>query len=291
VRNDGAIIWGRLTASLVRDPSGTPAYAIGMVEDITDWVRLRGRREALLRLPHHLAVETGPERVMQTLLEGAVELTGGNFGLVARWDDARQVLHPVWNTLPLPGAPVEVRLGEGAGGQAAARRASVTINDYRDAPAAVPQAVDAGLHAAMAAPLLHEARLLGVVTVASSAPGKQFAPEDASLLELMAGLASAVLVGMERSRLEGALLAARTAQHELSNQLGAVLGYAELLSEDPRLSDELRTLAQEIRVAAAESASTVQQLGRVTRLEEVHQGGPGTVLDLPRSTDSIRSPQ
>ncbi len=35
VRLDGAITWGRLTTSLVRDAHGAPQYAIGMVEDIT----------------------------------------------------------------------------------------------------------------------------------------------------------------------------------------------------------------------------------------------------------------
>jgi PAS domain S-box-containing protein len=284
VRKDGAVIWGRLTVSLVRDAAGTPRYAIGMVEDITERVRMCTRRDALLRLARHLAVETAPDRVMQKLLGEAVALTGGSFGLVASWDEPRQVLHPVWNTLPIPDEPVDLRLGEGAGGQAAARREPVVINDYQAAAVAVALARRAGVRAMVAAPLLHGARLLGVVTVASTAPGKRFAPEDAGLLEVLAGLASAVLVGIERSRLEGALLAARTAQHALNNQLSAVVGYADLLTEDPRLLEELRLLAQEILVGAQDAAQTVQRLGQITRLEEVDRGGPGPVLDLARST-------
>ncbi len=35
LRPDGTTAWGRLTTSLVRDITGTPQYAIGMVEDIT----------------------------------------------------------------------------------------------------------------------------------------------------------------------------------------------------------------------------------------------------------------
>jgi PAS domain S-box-containing protein len=35
-RKDGELIWGQLTVSLIRDQSGDPAYAIGMVTDVTD---------------------------------------------------------------------------------------------------------------------------------------------------------------------------------------------------------------------------------------------------------------
>jgi signal transduction histidine kinase len=156
---------------------------------------------------------------------------------------------------------------------------------------AVPVAREAGLRALVAAPLLQEARLLGVVAVASTSPGKRFQPEDASLLELLAGVASAVLDGMERLRLEGALLAARTAQHALNNQLGAVVGYADLLADDPRLPEDLHSLAREILAGAQEAARTVQQLGQITRLEEIDQGGPGPVLDLARSTEPISTPE
>src|SRR5919199_2950759 len=139
--------------------------------DITEQVRQRARREALLRVARCFALETGPERLMRALLVEAVELTGGSFGLVARWDEARQVLDPVWNTLPMSQAPVALRLGEGAGGVAAQRRKAVIINAYADAALAVPAARQAGLRAVIAAPLLEEGRLLGVVTVASTSPG------------------------------------------------------------------------------------------------------------------------
>lgn len=35
VRKDGQVVWGRLTASLVRSPEGKPQFGIGMVEDIS----------------------------------------------------------------------------------------------------------------------------------------------------------------------------------------------------------------------------------------------------------------
>jgi PAS domain S-box-containing protein len=253
--------------------------------DITDQVRQRARREALLHVARCFAEEGGPEPLMRTLLAEAVELTGGSSGLVARWDESRQVLSPVWSTLPLSGEPVELRLGEGAGGQAAALREPVIVNDYANSPAALPEVLRAGSRAIVSAPLLHNARLLGVVTVVGEEPGTRFAPEDAVLLEMLASLAAAALVGLERSRLEGVLLAARTAQHALNNQLALTVGYADVLAADPRLPPDLREVANEALSGAQAAAGTVQQLQRITHLDQIDQAGPGPVLDISRSAE------
>ena len=154
---------------------------------------------------------------------------------------------------------------------------------------AVPPALQAGLRAVVAAPLLQEARLLGVVTVATDVPGKQFEQEDATLLELLASLAAAALVGLERSRLEGVLLAARTAQHALNNQLALTVGYTDVLAADLRLPSDLREVAREALSGAQAAAATLQQLQRITRLEEIDQAGPGPVLDLARSVQRASS--
>jgi len=89
----------------------------------------------------------------------------------------------------------------------------------------------------------------------------------------------------ERARLEGALLAARTAQHGLSNQLALTVGIASLFAEDPRLDADLRDLARQALEGAEGAAGIVERLQRISRLEEVDEGGPGPVLDLGRSVD------
>jgi len=40
VREDGAVVWGHVTASLLEDPEGRPTCAVAMVQDITDRKRL-----------------------------------------------------------------------------------------------------------------------------------------------------------------------------------------------------------------------------------------------------------
>jgi GAF domain-containing protein len=222
---------------------------------------------------------------MRALLAEAVALTGASFGLVARWNEPRRVLTPVCDTLPLPSEPVELQLGQGAGGIAAERRQPIIMNDYQASGSAVPNAQQAGLCAAVAAPLLQEARLLGVVMVASNVPGARFEAEDGTLLEMLAGLAAAELVGMERSRLEGVLLAARTAQHALNNQLALTVGYADVLAADERLPADLVELARAALSGAQAAAATLHELQRIIHVEEIDQAGPGPVLDLARSRE------
>jgi PAS domain S-box-containing protein len=45
VRKDGSIVWGNLTASLGREPSGEPGYIIHVIEDITERKRVEKERE------------------------------------------------------------------------------------------------------------------------------------------------------------------------------------------------------------------------------------------------------
>jgi PAS domain S-box-containing protein len=48
VRKDRRIVWGRITATLVRDTKGNPQYGLGLVEDITERKASEQERERLL---------------------------------------------------------------------------------------------------------------------------------------------------------------------------------------------------------------------------------------------------
>jgi hypothetical protein len=62
------------------------------------------------------------------------------------------------------------------------------------------------------------------------------------------------------------------------------IGYADLLVQDPRLPADLRDYAAEILTSAQDAVQTVDQLRRVTRLEEANAGSPdGGVINLERS--------
>ena len=193
--------------------------------------RLHRRREALLRQARRFAAETDPQRLLNDLVRDAIDLVGGSAGLVTRWDEGEQALVPVGtNEQRLTSA--RLRLGQGASGRAADKRAPVLVSKS-SGNRAEPLLALANLRSAVAVPLLHEARLVGTLAVGSDDPNKTFTQQDTELIEMLASTAAAAIVALEHARLDGVLLAARTAQHELNNQLAVARGYAEMLVGRP----------------------------------------------------------
>src|SRR5207237_238780 len=111
-----------------------------------------------------------------------------------------------------------------------------------------------------------------------------FAQDDAELLELLASTAAAALVALEHARLDGVLLAARTAQHELNNQLAVARGYAEMLVGSPELPEHLHEMASEVMNAADDAADIVRQLRNISRIREQRWSDPAdSTINLARS--------
>ena len=92
----------------------------------------------------------------------------------------------------------------------------------------------------------------------------------------------------EQARLNGALLVARTAAHEINNALSPVAGYADLPTLHPAVQDYpvLSSYARLISDAAHDTAVKVLQLQSIVRLEETAAlFGPDTpLLDLAASS-------
>jgi CheY-like chemotaxis protein len=248
---------------------------------------LHRRREALLRQARRFAAEDDPKRLLEGLLEEAVHLVGGDVGVVSRWDDTHQILAPLAGTL---GSPPEctATLDDIVGGRAARERAPVLLDVYGlQGTGRVSQAHRSEkrrLHAAAAVPLLHEGRLIGALAVGSFQPRSGFRREHAELLEVLASTAAAALAALERARLDGVLLAARTAQHELNNQLAVARGYAELLVGSPELPTHLADIAEEVMRAADDATRIIRQLRAVSRIRETRWSDPSdTTINLADS--------
>jgi CheY-like chemotaxis protein len=241
---------------------------------------LHRRREALLRQARRFAAETDAQRLLDDLLREAVELVGGTAGIVTRWDEERRVLLPVGGSV---GGPSQLRLGEGASGRAAEQRAPVLVQGL-DRTDAEPVLARADLRGAIAVPLLHESRLVGTLAVGTDDPSKIFSRGDTELLGMLASTAAAALAALEHARLDGVLLAARTAQHELNNQLAVARGYAEILAGSPELPPHLAEYAEEVKNAADDAAETVRQLRSISRIHERHWSDAGdTTINLMAS--------
>ncbi|HEX8969631.1 MAG TPA: response regulator [Chloroflexota bacterium] len=230
-------------------------------------ITLHRRREALLRLARHVATETDPSALFATLLDEALHLSQLEAGFVSRVaDDTETVV-----------AQQLVGVSEAEAGSLLS-----TMRDVASAAAVQRRPTTDGSCIALA--LIHEGQLLGTLSLGTRDSRRRFGREEAETLETMGTLCAAALAALERARLEGVLLAARTAQHELNNRLGVVLGYAEMLSEYPGLPDSMNELVSEIVSGAKDLAETVDQLRRVTRIRETPRPSlTGPTLNLHES--------
>jgi PAS domain S-box-containing protein len=156
------------------------------------------RRDALLRLARRVGAESDPQAVMGALLDEARRLNGATGGFVGRWDDEQQVILALVDPLAPDGHVARTMLlGEGAAGRAAQQRSPIIVNDYQRLGDAPTDVLLAGVHAALAAPMQHDGRLLGVVVCVSDDPVKQFTTDDAEVLVMLGSVAASTLVELE----------------------------------------------------------------------------------------------
>jgi PAS domain S-box-containing protein len=230
------------------------------------------RGQTLLNVVRGFAGQGDPRRLVASIAEEAMRLLGGENVLVARWDAQENVLVPFGAT----DAGTSAEPGKGPGwtamAAAAERRKTVTATSEDNGRRS---------RAAVAAPMMDEDRLIGAIAVTTRDRTRRFSPEEAELLEILAGLAAATIVGHEEARLEGVLLSARTAQHEVNNRLSLVRGYAEMVADHPDLPEDVRSMLREIVRGASDASEILKKLGRLNELREV-EWGPGLrpTLDL-----------
>lgn len=259
--------------------NGKRAYQVTF-RDVTLQTRFERRQEGLLRAARRFAAEPDPRALLESLLDEAREVLEGEDGVVRLWDAEAGVLRIYLGSFPdMERYPV-YHSGEGMSGRAFQEGRPVIVNDFQVQVGSTSPASDSGVRRGLAAPLIHEGRSLGTISVLSRTR-TAFIREDAETLELLASLAAATLNSSERSRLEGVLLAARTLEHELNNQLALVAGYAELLGRDPALPEHLKPLARDAQSGAQAASRTMRQLLQATSTKERGWGeGVGTTLDL-----------
>jgi PAS domain S-box-containing protein len=87
VRPDGSLVWVTLAASLVRDETGAPLYGVRTAYDITERKAAEAaladetrHLETLNRVGAQLAAELDLEKLVQTVTDAGVALSGAEFG-------------------------------------------------------------------------------------------------------------------------------------------------------------------------------------------------------------------
>lgn len=232
------------------------------------------RRASLLRVARRFAAEADPDSLLRDLIVEAVALVDGEVGVVYRWDEREQRLSPVAISSDGEALGATLALGEGTVGRAADRRQPVVLANG----ATVGQPISAEV----AVPLLHEGRLVGSLSVRTNRPGASFTDEDVESLELLAGIAAAAEVGLERAQLLAVTLAARELAHLLNNDLAVPVGALELLREDGSLPPQLREIVEQGQLSLLSAAEHVHRLQQLVRFE-TKKTPVGPALDLDRS--------
>ena len=160
--------------------------------------RLR-RQAALLRVARGFAATTNLDRLLDDIVDQAVQVLDADYGSLTRWDESRAGLVTVRWTVP--GGIVGELVDRGSvAARTAQQHAPVIVNQYAEVIDPTLPAHRAGARAAVAVPLLHEGRLLGTLGVCSIVAGVAFGPADVETLELLGSLAAATLVGLEREQ-------------------------------------------------------------------------------------------
>jgi hypothetical protein len=203
--------------------------------------------EALLR---RVLGERDVDGILRALLEVALEATGSDDGTAHCWDAGSASLQPVAGR-PTAGGIVAA---------AAERRGTVVQADE------------------VAVVLLRGDELIGALRVRAG-------PVHAAMIEELAGIATGAVVWFEAIRLEGALLAARTAEHEVNNRLVATTAYAQMMLRDPTFPPHLRDRADSIAKGAKEAALIVRKLRELADIQETRWGPDPelTTIDLEAS--------
>lgn len=247
------------------------------------------RRAAILRIWRAFAEsEPGGDRVMAVLLHEALAMLGADHGGIALWDAPNGRLIQVYSSSGQSNG-ISVSLDGSLSGRAALERRPAVSNDYQRELGQATPGGRLGAQAGIAAPLLHEGRLIGVISVGSRELGHQFGPDDVEALELLAGMAASMLGTLERAQLQAVSLAARELAHRLNNDLALAVGTIDMLCEEPSLNEELQDLVHEAAFGLQRVGEQLTQLHRLARFQ-TRETPVGRALDLERSTGPDADP-
>jgi PAS domain S-box-containing protein len=173
--------------------------AIARTRLLAEERRRADEHAALLDSMAALAGDLEIERVLQMVLQRAVQLLGVTGGEVAIVDEAAGELEILASSnIGKDSTGTRLKIGEGAMGKVAQTREPLIIPSYREWIGQSAKYDDIAVHSVMVAPLMIGERMVGVIAALHSDPKRIFNNEDLRLLNLFA---PQVAVAIENARL------------------------------------------------------------------------------------------
>jgi signal transduction histidine kinase len=171
-----------------------------LYEDIARQLEIERSVHAVVK---EITSELELNRILPKVIQIAEELVGANGGVVALWDEERNVItYPYLHNLPWKLANVTVPRGEGLAGEVMATGCPAVIEDYRTYPRAVPAFVEAGVLSVAAVPIVSSDRIFGALAVVNIGKSKSFLDRDVAILT---GIGRQAGIAVENAYLYGNL--------------------------------------------------------------------------------------
>ncbi len=130
-----------------------------------------------------ITTELELDKVLPKVMQIAEELVGADGGVVALWDEKRNVIiYPYLHNLPRELAEVTVSEGEGLSGEVMATGRLIIVDDYQTYAKAVPEFVQAGLVSVVAVPIVSGVRTFGALSLFTFDESKKLFAGDLAIL-------------------------------------------------------------------------------------------------------------
>ena len=296
-RKDGA----ELTVDIHLAPFNTDE-GVKVVAAIRDVSEARREREGLEAL-HEVAVSSSglldPSTLGHLVVERARSLLRGDDATLLWWDPVKRSLRVLADTFSRP-FPRDVAIGEGTAGIAFQSGQQVIVEDYPNWEHAVPDAIARGMTSVLAVPLVVRDQAVGALTL-SFTTSRQFSKEDLRLVTLLAAQIAPALESarlhetvlqmsselQEASEVKSRFLASMS--HELRTPLTAIIGFSELLIDEPQHGyepDRRNQFLEQILKSGQHLLALINDILDLSKVEAGQMELRLSTFDLGASVDS-----
>jgi two-component system, NtrC family, sensor kinase len=277
-----------------------------------DLAKSVGELRALGEVGQTISSTLDLEKVLETIVSHAVQLSGTDCGVIYEYDEAAKEFY-LRASHRMEAEAVEavratpVRVGEGATGRAVIMRAPVQIPDILDqreytGTRARPLLTQLGYRSLLSVPLLREQQIMGALTVWRRQTG-EFKPEVVNLLQTFA-TQSALAIHNARlfreiedksrqieaaNRHKSEFLA--NMSHELRTPLNAIIGFSEVLQERlfGELNDKQAEYTSDILTSGQHLLSLINEILDLSKVEAGRMELELATFDLPLAIDNART--